>query len=129
MKSLFIIFLAMTLLFVGLALAKPYEIEIKAKTLALPMPQGVARNVIEREILVTAYAEHGVMASGRWTYASALACPRDWPMGRKVEISGKEYTCEDHYNKRLSERLDMWLGDKEAAVKWGAQHLLVSYTK
>jgi len=65
------------------------------------------------------------MSSGKRAYVGAIACPRDWKLGQKVEIDGQIYTCEDRYAKRLSRRIDIFMGYKqesyEKAKKYGNQ--------
>jgi 3D (Asp-Asp-Asp) domain-containing protein len=55
------------------------------------------------------------MSSGKKAYIGAIACPRDMELGVKVEIDGKEYICEDRYNKNLSRRFDIFFGYGEEA--------------
>jgi tartrate dehydratase beta subunit/fumarate hydratase class I family protein len=73
------------------------------------------------------------MASGKRAYIGAVACPRDWKLGTKVMIDGVEYTCEDRYNKDLSDRIDIFQGygiqSHEVAVNYGKQVKLVYIIK
>ena len=65
------------------------------------------------------------MASGKRAYVGAVACPRTWELGTKIEIDGIEYTCEDKYNKNLDDRIDIFQGygaeSYEKAVVYGKQ--------
>lgn len=49
-------------------------------------------------------------ASGTIASETTIACPRSWKFGTKVLIEGKEYVCEDHYQKNLSDRIDIFQG-------------------
>ena len=68
-------------------------------------------------------------ASGTIASETTIACPRHWPLGTKVLIEGKEYTCEDRYNKNLSDRIDVWAGygvdGHEKAKSFGIKNLIV----
>lgn len=64
------------------------------------------------------------MASGKRAYIGAVACPRDWKLGTQVKIDDVVYTCEDRYNKNLSERIDIFFGYGQEAHK-----LAISYGK
>jgi len=64
-----------------------------------------------------------LMASGKSAYVGAVACPRKIPLGSKVRINNKVYTCEDRTAKRFDGRYDIFFGyGKEAhakAINWG----------
>jgi 3D (Asp-Asp-Asp) domain-containing protein len=88
------------------------------------------------QILTTMYSEFDschyencAMASGKRAYIGAIACPRNWKLGTKVKINGKIYTCEDRYNKNLSDRLDIFngYGQKayDEAIQYGKQTIIV----
>ena len=77
--------------------------------------------------IITAYSELDschypvkggcLTASGTIASETTIACPRSWPLGTKVLIEDKEYTCEDRYNKNLSDRIDKWVGYGKQAHK------------
>lgn len=68
-----------------------------------------------------------LMASGKSAYVGAVACPTKLPLGSKVRIQGKVYTCEDRTAKRFDGRYDIFFGyGKEAhqkALNWGIKKL------
>lgn len=93
-----------------------------------------------RMLSVTNYSEYDschyencAMASGRSAYKGAVACPRDWKLGTKVEIGDKVYVCEDRYNANLSDRIDIFVGyGPEAykeAINYGYKTLAVKIYK
>lgn len=60
-----------------------------------------------------------LMASGRAVYVGAVACPRFLPLGSKVQIDGKNYTCEDRYatwvdTKRGMPTIDIFVANNPA---------------
>lgn len=65
------------------------------------------------------------MASGKRAYIGAVACPRNWKIGTQIMIESKVYTCEDRYNKDLSDRIDIFMGyglqSYKIAVNYGKQ--------
>lgn len=67
-------------------------------------------------------------ASGTIASDQTAACPRDWK-GRKILVEGREYICEDFYNKDLSDRIDLWAGygieSYEEAKRFGVKELSV----
>lgn len=70
-----------------------------------------------------------IMASGKRVYDGAIACPRKYKFGQKVEITGKIYTCEDRKNIRYEsypeEWFDIWFESQELALNWGIEKLRV----
>lgn len=92
------------------------------------------------EAYVTSYSELDschypgcLTASGKPAYIGAIACPRKYKLGTKVEIKRKTYTCEDRTAKRYDGRWDIFQGyGKEAhtkAINWGIQKLEVKILK
>lgn len=86
--------------------------------------------------IVTAYSELDschypgcIMASGKKAYVGAAACPRSIPLGTRVRIGEKLFTCEDRTAKHYDGRYDLFMGYGEQAhtkaLKWGIQHLPV----
>lgn len=89
-----------------------------------PDPCGLRDVICVNEITasVTKYLDTGIMASGKQTYIGAIACPRNYPFGTKVEIDGVEYTCEDRTHYRYDGRFDIFTDESyEDALKWGKQ--------
>lgn len=93
-------------------------------------------NPVEYPVMtVTAYSEidschyNCLMASGKKAYVGAIACPRNWELGVKVLIEGEIYTCEDRYNKNLSDRIDIFQGygleAYQLAKEFGVKKLVV----
>lgn len=92
---------------------------------------------IVREILTTAYdkksschypvKEGCLTASGKIAKEGMAACPRDWKLGQKFYLDGKEYTCQDRYAKYLSPRLDLWM--ENGARDYGVQEKTIYLVK
>ena len=59
------------------------------------------------------------MASGKRVYEGAVACPRNIPLGTKVEINGSSFTCEDRMNIRYTDRFDIFKDSKAEALQFG----------
>jgi len=66
-------------------------------------------------------ATPNIMASGKNVYVGAIACPRKYPFGTKVEIDGIIYTCEDRLNIKYDNRFDIYFESYEDAINWGKQ--------
>ena len=65
-----------------------------------------------------------VMASGKMVYIGAVACPRDIPLGTKIEVKGLgTYTCEDRMNSRYTNNFDIFMLTKKEALTFGRQSL------
>ena len=76
---------------------------------------------------VTKYIDKGIMSNGKQTHIGAIACPRRYEHGVKVEIEGVEYICSDRTNKRLDGRFDIFTEEfYEEAMKFGKQNLVVT---
>lgn len=83
---------------------------------------------------VTHYIEQGIMANGKQTHLGAIACPREYKLGQKVEIQGKVYTCSDRtarwVQKRNGPTFDIFtLESKKDALQWGKKKLEVKLLK
>ena len=80
---------------------------------------------------VTAYCLKGIMASGKRVYKGAIACPREIPLGTKVKIQNKIYTCEDRLSLRYDKRFDIWFSSCKDAINWGIKRLpvMINYKK
>lgn len=63
------------------------------------------------------------MASGKKVYLGAIACPRLYPFGTKVEILGKTYTCDDRMNIRYTNTFDIFMWDRAEALQFGRRKL------
>ena len=92
------------------------------------LKMGVREEIIHLagiSMLITAYSEFDSchyegckMASGKPAYVGAIACPRDWELGKQVIIEGITYTCEDRYNLNLEDRIDIFMGyGKDSYIK------------
>jgi len=70
-----------------------------------------------------------IMASGKFVYIGAVACPRAIPLGTKVEIGGFEYICEDRTSLWIeNERgptFDIFFWSYDEAINFGVKKLLV----
>lgn len=75
--------------------------------------------------------ENCIMASGKPAYKGAVACPRSIPLGTKVEILGKEFTCEDRTHPRYDGRFDIFYGytqlDHDRAWRAGIKTTTVTF--
>lgn len=45
-----------------------------------------------------------LMASGKVVYEGAVACSRSIKLKTRVEIDGKQYTCDDRYSRSLDKK-------------------------
>ena len=96
-----------------------YTIEIKRDEPMKPLELETVKEIEHKIItaVTTAYSEIDschykgcLMANTKPAHAGAVACPRDIKLGTKIEIDGKEYTCEDRTAKRYDGRFDIWMG-------------------
>lgn len=60
-----------------------------------------------------------IMASTKYVYDGAVACPRDIEFGTKVKIFDKVYTCEDRTALRYNGRYDIFMWDYYKAKEFG----------
>lgn len=62
-----------------------------------------------------------IMASGKKVYPGAIACPKRFKFGDKVEIQGKIYICEDRMALRYRDGnyFDIYLESKKEAKSFG----------
>lgn len=67
-----------------------------------------------------------ITASQKEVQEGMVACPRRYEFGTKFTIEGKTYICEDRMHKRYDNRFDIWMANKEEAIKWGVQTLQVT---
>lgn len=118
----------------------PYSFIQVAKT---PMPEhkdAPIENANEQIATITAYTavetcgNSCTMASGKQAYVGAAACPRNIPIGTKVQIDGVgTVTCEDRTAQWTEGRIDIFFGysqdDYQRALKFGKQRRMVSYTQ
>jgi len=75
---------------------------------------------------VTKYIDTGTMSNGKQTHIGAIACPRSYKHGTKIEIEGKEYTCSDRTALRFDGRFDIFTDESyEEAMQFGKQNLIV----
>lgn len=83
----------------------------------------------EREVILTAYSEFDschtgascLMANGEKAHISAMACPREIPLGTEIEYQGKIYTCKDRTALYLNGRYDIFMGYGEEAYNKAIQ--------
>jgi 3D (Asp-Asp-Asp) domain-containing protein len=67
---------------------------------------------------------YGITASGAHVQEGhTLACPRSMPFGTQVYIRdfGQIFTCEDRGGAITEGKLDVYMSDLAAALKWGRQ--------
>ncbi len=72
-----------------------------------------------------------LMASGKWVYEGAIACPAWLPFGTIVEIQGKQYICEDRLATRFrtGNYFDIFMFDYQLAREWGRRQIPVTIYK
>ncbi len=79
---------------------------------------------------VTAYCDGTVTAAGTRPRAGiTIAGPRRIPLGTWVEIGGHRYRVEDRTHKRFDGRWDIYMTDRQEALKFGKQELKVKVLK
>lgn len=73
------------------------------------------------------------MASGKKAYVGAVACPSKIPLGTKVKIFNRVYTCEDRTSASLDGRYDIFTGytmdDYHEAMTFGIKQALITVIK
>lgn len=77
--------------------------------------------------IITAYCLSGIMANGEKVHQGAVACPRFIPLGTKICINNKSYTCHDRLSKKYDNRFDIWMPSCQDTIKFGKQKLRVYY--
>lgn len=95
--------------------------------------QESGKRVEEIKAVVTAYSSTPdqtddtpeIMASGKKVYPGAIACPRKYAFGTRVEINGKQYVCEDRMHIRFDDRFDIWYPTRQEAKNHGIKELVV----
>ena len=100
---------------------------------------GIAGNANAETItaIVTAYNTVSAQTAGNPCEAAStdnicgrrdvVACPRDIPLGTKVEIKGKRYVCLDRTAKKYDGRFDISFDkDVQAALNWGKRRVKVT---
>ena len=65
------------------------------------------------------------MANQATVHDGAIACPRNIALGTLVEINGSFYNCEDRMNARYKNNFDIFMWDKQEAIKFGRQVAVV----
>lgn len=80
--------------------------------------------------LVTAYClgvacgalDHGITTSGaRARVGYTAACPPELPFGTALIINGHRWICEDRGSAIQGKRVDLFLSDRKAALRFGAR--------
>ena len=74
---------------------------------------------------VSAYADHGITASGAWTRQGVAACGPSFPFGTLFVVQGRPYVCMDRGSLVTDGHLDLWHSSEDAAWEWGRQSLTV----
>ena len=69
------------------------------------------------------------MANMNRVYEGAIACSRDLSLGTVVEILNKRYVCEDRMNIRYKNNIDIFMWDKQEAIKFGRKIAMVKIFK
>jgi 3D (Asp-Asp-Asp) domain-containing protein len=93
--------------------------------------QGAIGARAAQEFEATAYADHGVTASGHATRPGvAAADPRVLPIGTRVQVTGAgpysgEYVVRDTGRAVAGRRLDIFVPDKRAAKRFGRKRVTI----
>lgn len=65
-----------------------------------------------------------VMASNKMVYLGAIACPKEYKFGTKIEIRGMGvYTCEDRGGAIVGNHFDIFVLTKAEAFKFGKRNI------
>lgn len=69
-----------------------------------------------------------ITANGDTVGQGTIACPSRLEFGTKVEILGKQYSCNDRMNIRYrgGNYFDIWSESKDEAIVWGRQQVEVT---
>jgi len=65
------------------------------------------------------------MASGKKVYLGAIACPRRYPFGTKIEIRDNTYTCEDRMALKNDGKFDILFSTRAEAIQFGRRTLTI----
>ena len=104
---------------------------VAAWSLAIALPVVVGAAPARQEFEATAYADHGVTASGHETRKdTAAADPRVLPLGTRVRVTGAgaysgEYVVRDTGREVAGHRLDIFVPDERAAKRFGRKRVRV----
>ena len=74
---------------------------------------------------VSAYADHGIAASGAWTRQGVAACGPSYPFGTVFVVRTRAYVCMDRGGLVTDGHLDVWVADEDAAWEFGRQTMTV----
>jgi len=74
---------------------------------------------------VSAYADHGITASGAWTRQGMAACGPSYPFGTVFIVRTRAYVCMDRGGLVTDGHLDLFMPDEDAAWEWGRQTMTV----
>lgn len=145
--ALWLILIGLAGIIVGLCLKNTITVshfEINNPTIEkeyIETDAGIKQKVEWFEMDVTAYSEIDSchyfdcrMANNRRAEYGYVACPRNIKLGTQYEIMGLGYfICGDRYAKRLSDRLDVFLGygfnNYQQALNWGKKTMFVRIVK
>lgn len=78
---------------------------------------------------VTGYClNKNLMASGKKVYKGAIACPAFLKFGKKINILGNDYVCEDRMalKYRNGKYIDIWFENCQDAINFGRKTILVN---
>jgi len=65
-----------------------------------------------------------IMASGKEVYEGAIACPRNIPLGTKIEVKDHgTFTCEDRKAIRFDDEFDVYSDSIDEALEFGRKTL------
>lgn len=133
MRFFSVIILATILVFILPLLWSNSANQVKAET--KPPVEKTPNNLRGRKVVfeITAYTAHdrgmngkGITASGvrarRW---HTVAASRSYPFGTRIHIPalGKTFTVEDRGGAIRGNRLDLFVGDRKEALKFGRRKL------
>lgn len=98
----------------------------KPTACVLPERQSIVATVTAYTPLETCTSiETCIMANGQRVYDGAVACPRKYDFGTKVEILGKVYECTDRTAEKFDGRFDIFMFNHEEALTFGKRHVKV----
>lgn len=80
---------------------------------------------------VTAYTSHpdetddtpNINAAGTTPHQGSIACPKRYKFGTEVQIKGVSYFCDDRMNDRFPDRFDIWMTDRQEALRFGVKQM------
>lgn len=81
--------------------------------------------------MVTMYGATGnPTAMGMQPFVGGAACPRQYPLGTRIEILGVPFICDDRTNIKYDGRFDLFSkGTKQQMIDWGKKKEIITIYK